>query len=141
MAVSMGSLWLGQGRTGALRTQGLIVLLPGGGKLLKTLVADLGLVKLFGVAGELMKNDVAIALLGNALPCLFQGLGHCEEYKCCAGKGAGLSMAMSMPNVLQYVGVESRISDGDVGHMLSVFFFFSCSAYRAGLSGLGRGHL
>lgn len=79
MVVSKESLWERQGRTGALRTQGLIVPLPGGGKLLKALVADLGLVKLLRVARELMKNDVAIALFGNALSRLLQGFGHCEE--------------------------------------------------------------
>lgn len=62
-----------------MRTQGLIVLLPGGGKLLKALVADLCLVKLLRIAGKLMKDDVAVALFGNALPRLFQGFGHCEK--------------------------------------------------------------
>lgn len=64
---------------GALRTQWLVVLLPGGGKLFEALVADLSLVKLLCVAGELMKNDVAIPLFGNALPRLFQGFGHFEK--------------------------------------------------------------
>ena len=63
------------------RTQGLIVLLPGGGKLLKAFVTDLSLVKLLSVARELMKNDVAIALFGNTLPRLLQGFGHCEKWK------------------------------------------------------------
>lgn len=62
-----------------LHTQGLIVLLPGGGKLLKALIADLSLVKLLRVTGELVKNDVAIPLFGYALPRFFQGLGHCEK--------------------------------------------------------------
>lgn len=55
------------------------MLLPGGGKLFETLVADLSFVKLLCVAGELMKNDVSIALLGDSLSSLFQGLGHCEK--------------------------------------------------------------
>lgn len=55
------------------------MLLPGSGKLLKALVTDLGLVKLLSVARELMENDVAIPLFGNALPRLVQGFGHCDK--------------------------------------------------------------
>lgn len=75
------------------------MLLPGGGKLLETFVTDLGLVKLLGVARELVKDDVAIPLFGNALPRLFQGFGHCEreKYECCTGE---VDLSMS---ILQYV--------------------------------------
>lgn len=86
MTVSKCLRWEGQGRAGALRTQGLIVLLPGSGKLLKALVTDLGLVKLLSVARELMENYVAIPLFGNALPRLIQGFGHCDNYECCTDR-------------------------------------------------------
>lgn len=90
-----------------LRTQGLIVLLPGSGKLLKALITDLGLVKLLSVAGELMENDVAIPLFGNALPRLVQGFGHCDKVGELHGQ-IDLSMSMwisSLTPLLQYVDV------------------------------------
>lgn len=84
------------------------MLLPGGGELFEALVTDLSFVELLGVAGELMKNDVAIPLFGNALPGLFQGLWHFElrigakvlgrrdlEQMDRARKGVGLSKSKS----------------------------------------------